>query len=57
MRLSRRLAVVALVSVLPLLGACDKGPIGNTNNHMTDGPPLPEVHPTPVASITPSASS
>jgi hypothetical protein len=57
MHLSRRLAAAALVASLPLLAACDKGPIGNTNNHITNGPPLPEVHPTPVTSVaSPSAS-
>ena len=54
MRLSRRFAAAALVATLPLLGACTKGPVGNTNNHITNGPPLPEVHPTPVPVSTPS---
>ncbi|MDQ1715593.1 MAG: hypothetical protein QOG52_216 [Frankiaceae bacterium] len=54
MRLSRHLAAAALLAALPLLGACTKGPVGNTNNHITNGPPLPEVHPTPVTA-SPSA--
>ena len=56
MRLSHRLAAAALLASLPLLAACEKGPIGNTNNHITNGPPLPEVHPTPVTGV-PSASA
>ena len=55
MRLTRLFAAAALVASLPVVAACEKGPIGNTNNHITNGPPLPEVHPTPVPGA-PSAS-
>ncbi len=51
MRLSRRFVAAALVASLPLLAGCEKGEIGNTNNHITNGPPLPEVHPTPVPGV------
>ena len=48
---------VALLAALPLLGACDKRPVGNMNNHITNGPPLPEVHPTPVTASAPGVAS
>ena len=57
MRLSRRFAAVTLLAALPLLGACDKRPVGNMKNHITNGPPLPEVHPTPVTASAASAAS
>ncbi|MCU1675673.1 MAG: hypothetical protein JWM93_431 [Frankiales bacterium] len=59
MRLSRRLAAVAAAAVtaLPLLAGCANHPIGNTNNHITNGPPLPEVHPTSVAPAVSSAAT
>jgi hypothetical protein len=51
MRLSRRVVAVVALAALPLVSGCDRGPIGNTNNHISTGPALPEVHP-----YTPSAS-
>jgi hypothetical protein len=57
MRLSRRLAAALLLASFPLLAACDKN-IGNTNNHITNGPPLPAVHPTSIpAASSPSTSA
>ena len=55
MRLSRRLAAAAVLAALPVLAACAKGPIGNTNNHTSVGPPLPQVHPIPVTPFYPPA--
>lgn len=46
MRVRRLVAVAATLAVLPLVASCGEEwdqPIGNTNNHISPGPPLPSV--------------